>query len=404
MPASLTKHLEQCLEGVVIGPPLFDPAGRHPCMVVYPLFPKHLGPDPTTTITLTEGLSRGVRLRDTGQVDRVHMENPLAASILVGESEVLIGETQTRALQVSCLISPGQRVSLPVNCIEERRLTEYQAEFTQADICPWKLRSFKLEQLSRHGETHQHRIWDRIESYLQHAESSSPTADLRAVYGTHSFELNALRHRYPLHPGQIGAACALGQDLYLELFNAPELLEDRYDLLLKSALVEAVVTPQDQISPPGVLRAFLDQLPAAGRSSRLIQTASHRGKGRSAVFTGQGITGMALMADEEVVHLCAHLRCWGKTQPFPVVKPLFDQACADWGETPFLAQLAQDYHFRRRRYQSFKDQLEPLTPTLPKDAGSRLAILTEELELRAPPPRPLAPALHHFFLRLFERH
>lgn len=404
MPASLTKHLEQCLEGVVVGPPLFDPAGLLPCMVVYPLFPNHLGPDPTTTITLTEGLSRGVRLRDTGQVDRVHVDNPLEASILVGESEVLIGGTQTRALQISCLIPPGQRVSLPVNCIEERRLTEYQAEFTQADICPWKLRTFKLEQLARHGETHQHRIWDRIESYLQHAESASPTADLRAVYGTHSFELNSLRHRYPLHPGQIGAACAVGQELYVELFNAPELLEDRYDQLLKSALIEAVVAPQDQVVSPAVLRAFLGQLPAAGRASRLIRTASLKGKGRSAVFNDQSITGTALMADEEVVHLCAHQRCWGKTQPFPVVKPQLDQACADWEEGAFFNLLAQEYRPRRRRYQAFKDQLDPLAPAGLRNPGSRQPILTSDRELRSPPPRPLAPALHGFFLRLFQQH
>lgn len=403
MPASLSKHLEQCLEGVVVGPPLFDPAGLHPCMVVYPLFPSHLGPDPPTTITLVEGLNRGVRLRDTGQVDRVHVENPLAASILVGESEVLIGATQARALQISCLIPPGQRASLPVNCIEERRFTEYQAEFTQADICPWKLRTFKMEQLARHGQTHQHRIWEHIESYLQHAESPSPTADLRSVYSTHSFELNSLRHRYPLQPGQIGAACALGQDLYVELFNAPELLEDRYDQLLKSALIEAVVTPQDQVASPEVLRAFLDQLPAAGRASRLIQPASLKGKGRSAVFTAQGITGTALMADEEVVHLCAHQRCWGKTQPFQVVKPQLSQVCADWEEGAFFSLLERDYLPRRRRYQAFKDQLEPLPPTLLKDPGARFPILADDKELRSPPPRPLAPVLHAFFLRLFQQ-
>lgn len=404
MSASLTKHLEHCLEGVVVGPPLFDPAGREPCMVVYPLFPNHLGPDPITTITLAEGLSRGVRLRDTGQVDRVHVDNPLDASILVGESEVLIGETQTRALQVSCLIPPGQRVSIPVNCIEERRLTNYQAEFTQADICPWRLRSFKLEQLARHGETHQHRIWDRIESYLQHAEAASPTADLRAVYGTHSFELNSLRHRYPLHPGQIGAACSVGNELYLELFSAPELLEDRYDQLLKSALIEAVVAPQDQVAPPEVLRAFLGQLPAAGRSSRLIHTASLKGKGRAAVFNAQGITGSALMADREVIHLCAHQSCWGKTQPFPLVKPQLAQACADWEGGAFFNLLEQEYRPRRRRYQAFKDQLDPLAPAAPNIPGSHLAILTNNSELRSPPPRPLAPALHAFFLRLFQQH
>ena len=403
MATSLTKHLEHCLAGVVIGPPLFDSTGAFPSMVVYPLFPNRLGPDPPTTITLSEGLSRGVRLKDTGQVDRVHLENPLAASILVGESEVLIGATQTRALQISCLIPPGQRVSLPVNCIEERRLTEYQAEFSQADVCPWKMRVFKMEQLARHGETHQHRIWDRIESYLQHAQSPSPTGDLRAVFGAHAFELNTLRHRFPLYPGQIGVACGLGQELFVELFNAPELLEDRYDQLLKSALIEAVIAPQDQALPPEVLRDFLAKLPAAGRASRLIQPASLKGKGRSAFFNSQGITGAALMADDELIHLCAHQRCWGKTRPFEAVMPQLEQACANWEEGAFLDLLTTDYSSRRRRYQAFKEQLVPLPPALLKEQGARLPILPLDNALRSSQPRPLPPALHAFFLKLFQQ-
>ncbi len=404
MAASLTKFLERCLEGVVLGPPLFDQAGLLPCMVVYPLFPSHLGPDPPTTITLAEGLRRGVRLRDSGQVDRVHVDNPLDASILVGESEVLIGETQTRALQISCLIPPGQRSSIPVNCIEERRLTAYQAEFTQADICPWNLRSFKLEQLARHGETHQHRIWDRIEGFLDRAETASPTADLRAVFGTHSFDLNSLRHRFPLHPGQCGAVCALGQEMYLELFGAPELLEDRYQHVLKSALIEAVVAPQEHVASPEVIRSFLGALPAAARASRLIHPASLKGKGRSAVFSNQGITGSVLMADNDVVHLCAHQRCWGKALPFPLVRPDLDQACADWEGVAFFNLLEQDYGPRRRRYQAFKDNLDPTAPPQRRDLGARLPMPAVTSELRSPPPQPLAPALHRFFLRIFQQH
>ncbi|MBM3279792.1 MAG: hypothetical protein FJY95_17185 [Candidatus Handelsmanbacteria bacterium] len=404
MAASLTKQLERCLNGVVVGPPLFDHSGLLPCMVVYPLFPNQLGPAPPTTITLTEGLSRGVRLRDTGQVDRVHVENPLDASILLGESEVLVGKTQTRALQISCLIPPGQRASIPVNCIEERRLTEYHAEFTQADICPWNLRSFKLEQLARHGETHQHRIWDRIETFLSRTESPSPTADLRAVYNTHAFDLNSLRHRYPLHPGQCGAVCAVGQELYLELFSAPELLEDRYHQLLKSALIEAVIAPQEQVGSPEGVRAFLGALPAAGRASRLVHPASLKGKGRSAVFSAQGITGAALMADQEVVHLCAHQRCWGRTQPFPDVLPHLDQARADWEGGAFFSLLEEEYGPRRRRYQAFKEQLDPSAPPEERKLSGRLAPQGDVRGLRAPPPRPLAPRLHDFFLRIFQQH
>lgn len=404
MSTSLTKQLEQCLETLVVGPPLYDAAGALPCMVVYPLFPHHLDPDPPSTISLAEGLRLGVRLRDTGQVDRVHLDNPLAASILVGESSVLIGETQTRALQISCLIPPGQRASLPVNCIEERRLTSYQAPFTGSDICPWNLRSFKLEQLARHGETHQHRIWDRIEGYLDRAETASPTADLRAVYGTHSFELNSLRHRYPLHPGQCGVVCAVGQELFLEFYAAPELLEDQYPQLLKSALIEAVVAPEDQVAPPEAIRAFLTELPLAGRASRLIHPVSLKGRGRAAVFNSGGITGSALVADRELVHLCAHQRCWGKAQAFPLVRQALDQACADWEGGAFFELLEEEYRPRRERYEAFKDSLDPAVPPEIRAPGNRLAASSGERDQRPPPPRPLAPGLHRFFLRLFQQH
>jgi hypothetical protein len=224
------------------------------------------------------------------------------------------------------------------------------------------------------------------------------------VYAIHSFELNALRHRFPLRPGQVGAVCAVGQELFLELFSAPELLEDRYDQLLKSALIDAVVAPQDQVASPEVLRAFLDQLPAAARSSRLIHCAGLKGKGRSAVFSALGITGTALMADQEVIHLCAHQRCWGKALPFPAVAPQLAQACDDWEGGAFFRLLEEEYRPRRRRYQAFKDHLNPLAPAELKSRESRKAIPANDKELRSPPPRPLAPALHRFFLRLFQQH
>ena len=92
-------------------------------MVVYPLFPSKLHPDPPDMVTLSEAMRRGVALNDTGVVSRVHLENPLPTSVLAGESEILIGSTQLRAVQFSCLIPPERRIALPVNCKDSSDLT-----------------------------------------------------------------------------------------------------------------------------------------------------------------------------------------------------------------------------------------------------------------------------------------
>lgn len=404
MSGSLAKYLEDLLDGLVIGPPAFDPQGELPNMVVYPLFPSRLAPEPPDSITLAEGLRRGVRLRDTGMVNRVHVDNPLPAAILVGESEILIGPTQLRALQFSCLIPPGHRASLPVSCVEERRHTEYQAEFTDTDICPWTLRSFKLEQLARHGEAHQHRIWGRIEDYLEGSGAHSDTRDVRATFAQHAFHLCELRRLFRPHPGQVGLVCAVGQDLFLEWFSAPEFLEDRYEYLLKSALIEAVNAPQRLATTPEQVREFLEQLVPASRSSRVVRCAGLKGNGRSAVFSSQGITGAALMAGGELVHLCAHQRRWGQAQPFAALQGQLEQAHAHWeGEgAPFLDALKREYTRRRRRYASFKNSLEPLCGAPVPNGARTPSFPTEDLP-RPPRPRPLAPALHEFFLRLFQQ-
>ena len=139
MPFSLSKFLQDHIDNIVVGPPQFDRLGRVPNMVVYPLFPTSLDPHPSPLITLSEAMRRGVSLHDTGLVNRVHVDNPLPASVLAGESDVLLGPTQLRSLQYSCLVPPYCRASLPVNCVEEGQPTEYQARFTQSSALPMVL-------------------------------------------------------------------------------------------------------------------------------------------------------------------------------------------------------------------------------------------------------------------------
>ena len=60
----------------------------------------------------------------------------------------------------------------------------------------------------------------------------------------------------------------------MELFSDPELFEDRYDQILRSAMVEAFVRPSDDVVPPEAIRAFLNQIAHVSQHSRIMNSRS----------------------------------------------------------------------------------------------------------------------------------
>jgi hypothetical protein len=402
---SLAEALRKTVDTIVIGPPQFDPTANLPNMVVYPLFPtKPLGDDPPHIITLSQALRRGVRLTETGVVSQVHVDNQLSATILVGESEILVGPTQLRSVQFSCLVPPGRRASLPVNCVEAGQPTVFQAEFTEAEACPWYLRAFKLEQLARHGENHQRRIWDRIKEYLQHTNTVSSTQDVSAIYDQFGDDVDSLSQLFPLRAGQVGCICVVGQDLFVEVFGEPEILEDRYEGVLRSALIEAVAHPSRMVATSSSVQPVLEELVDASHSSKVMQNRSLRDAGRTQVFAAGRISGSGLVANGELVHLTAHKRCWGYGQAFSeqlgdleTDRILREEEFAD-----LFQRLERKCKPRRKRYKSYLKDLQPLV-TSRRENPSPIDYAQSETVNQAPRPMPLSPSLHRFFLELFRR-
>ena len=404
MSRSLARVLQGWLGELSVGPPLFEPTGELPNMVVYPVLPGTLSPDPPDLVTLSTGLRRGVRVNDTGFVSQVHIDNPLPTSVLVGESDLLVGPTQLRSVQFSCLVPPFRRASLPVNCVEAGQPTVYQAQFTATEACPWYVRSFKLEQLARHGESHQHRIWDNIKSYLKGADTASSTHDVRAVFKNYGNDVASLSSLFPPMPGQVGAIAAVGQDLFVELFSDPEILEDRYDQVLQSALVEAVAHPTREVVPAHQVHGLMDELIEVSRDCRVVENRSLRDSGRSLVFSSKGISGSALLCGDRLLHLSAHKRCWGSGLPFADQAADLAQGKADWEAqgSDHARQIGRAYSKRRKRYNSFIESLATTvhdTVTVDEDFSDDLLLPPEGDSV--PLPRPLSRPIHEFFVQLF---
>ena len=404
MSLTFSKSLAEHLDQVIVGPPVYDSRGKLQNMVVYPILPLGLGADPPDMITLSEALNMGLRLTDTGVVSRVHADNPLPTSILAGESEILIGSTQARSLQFSCLLGPQRKAALPVNCVEEGRPTEYQTEFNRADACPWPLRAYKMEQLARFGEPPQYWVWDQIKNYLSQTATCSATHNVHAVIDNISHQMQSLGGIFPLQVGQVGAICTVGQGLIVELFGDPEIFEDRYDQVLRSAMAEAIANPSDQIVHPGRVSHFLPQIVEICQQSKVLDARSLKDSGRALAFSGMGISGQALISEGHLVHLAAHQKCIGQIRPLADLVPVMDSARSDWelNRPTSLDSLGKTYVRRRRRYNAFKSKLQEYRPSEQKETPDQIQSSKESES--APAPIPLNPALHKFFLRLFSRH
>ena len=260
---------------------------------------------------------------------------------------------------------------------------------------------------SHHGESHQHRIWERIRDYLHHAGATSGTQDVGAVFGAHGGDVENLSSAFPLMPGQSGAICAVGQDVFVELYGDPELLEEQYEQVLRSALVEAVAHPTREVTPPDQVRRLPASLVAACRHGRTVDSRSLRDGGRSQVFSGEGVSGSALVSGGRLVHLAAHKRCWGFGRPFDEQVGQLDAERQSWLDEHggFAADLERQYTRRQREYDRYKRGLSAQSHPAPRtgddDAFGSVGHLSDQPD--AARPVPLSEGTYGFFLRLFRK-
>jgi len=262
-----------------------------------------------------------------------------------------------------------------------------------------------MGQMAEHGEPPQYLIWDSIKDYLRSARTASTAHDLHAVLDQNAYALKNLSALFPVQPGQVGAVCAVNQDLYLELFADPEILEDRYSNLLRSAMVEAVAHPGDQVVPTTMVPSFLKQVVDASQKSRLLESRGLKDSGRSLAFADHNITGAALIAYSQLIHLSAHQNCLGFSKPFADLQPDLEMSLRDWeDENPqFFTDLEDRYADRRKRYRAFKDKLKPLRKSTSSEEKSPPASEKASPEDTAVPPLPLSSYLHDFLYQLFRR-
>ncbi|MGC8866419.1 MAG: ARPP-1 family domain-containing protein [Bacteroidales bacterium] len=225
---------------------------------IYPLF--NQGKHAISYIPLAEAFRRSAdnnnsfvikEVSEAGSVNQLIVINGLDSCVLILDGEQLKGAKQNRAINITSLIGAGNKVIIPVSCIERGRWHGQSTFFDMKDSdldMPGDVRSSKLEGvvekfqkdfkrgIDPHFSSDQHEVWKAIfNKHLCHRVQSK-TGSMTHISRSERFrEANKIASMVPLLENQAGIL-VFRKNVFLgmEYISAPRVFEDNFKTLLNS--------------------------------------------------------------------------------------------------------------------------------------------------------------------------
>jgi hypothetical protein len=288
------------IEAIQLGDPV-----EHRGVVIAPLFPRRQPRVEYLTFHDAHPLGFTVQEVDAaGSVPELAVRNPLEQKVLLYDGEELLGAKQNRILNVTVLVAGESKTVISVSCVEEGRWSARSASFSSARHAAYpELRRRKSERLSaqpfERGAA-QSVVWDEVRAKSTRHGVASSTGAQSDIFEQRGKDLDTLRKRFALQPGQSGAIFAVGDRFCMDYVSHPDAFESLYPKLLNGYLLDAIESLDGKPARLEELRAFHLATEAAPRSRR-----PSAGLGEDVRFRSHGAVGSGLELDGELVQLCA---------------------------------------------------------------------------------------------------
>ena len=301
------QDIEQLLAAVSVAP-----AVQFRNLAVFPLLgaggaaPDYL----TLDESLEAQLAHVTEVSESGSVPELAFENGADRDILLLDGEELVGARQNRIINLTILVGAGQKLVIPVSCVERGRWSYRSREFGTAKRKLFaRARAAKMAQVSRSMErdglraADQSAIWSDISGKSARLDVRSETQSMSDIYEQRNAALAGYQQAIRAVPGQIGAVFAVdGEVRGVEILDAPASFAKFLDKLTASYAMDAIDTDRLREAGPSLdeVRDFLTRVQAA--SGRRFPAL---GKGEDVRLEAPGLAGGALVADGRIVHLAA---------------------------------------------------------------------------------------------------
>jgi hypothetical protein len=260
---------------------------------------------------LERKLARVTEVSDGGAVPELAFENESAEKILLVDGDELIGAKQNRIVNLSILVGPGERLVIPVSCVEQGRWSYRSRNFTAAHRTLFaKARAKKAVRVSQSMRasggraSDQGEIWSDVAQKLASVGVQSGTHAMADAYLERGQDLEAYAAAFRPEPRQRGAVIALdGRLVGLELFDSASAFSKYFAKLVHSYALDAIETANGKHICPSEdeVRRFIDSLLNAE-----AEEFAALGEGQDIRLTGEHVAGGALAADGRLIHLAGY--------------------------------------------------------------------------------------------------
>lgn len=280
----------------------------HGPLTVFPLF----GPPPRLEyVAFSQGIQAGVVIRELekgAQVGDLLVINPTDVPVLLFEGEEVIGAQQNRTFDTSVLVPEGERLQVPVSCVEAGRWDGSRAHdhFTPAPQAAYPaLRRLKNEAArantmrGHEPRAAQGEVWSEVAAKSARLETASTTGAMHDVFEGRRDRLDEFVSAITLHEGQTGAIAAIGgKATVLDHVSRPDVFAALHGPLVQGYALDALEASDEAPVDDDAVGAFL----RAVLASRLSEHDGV-GLGRDVRFADRGVSGAGLVAGDEVVQV-----------------------------------------------------------------------------------------------------
>ena len=259
---------------------------------------------------LTLGGIRVTEVSDAGSVPELKVMNSLDRPVLLLDGEELVGAKQNRVFNLSILVPANTELLVPVSCVEVGRWQRASAEFRRAGRAQYAAgRAERVAQVSESLDSSglrrsaQSEVWQNIAAKGQRMGVDSKTGAMADIYQKFEGTVDEYVKGLPASEGQVGAVFAIGDRIVgLDLFDADTTFRSLLETLVRSYALDALESPRSEATPTADSAAAF--LKAVGSAPSTLFKAV--GLGDDIRLRNDAVSGAALVADGELVHLCAY--------------------------------------------------------------------------------------------------
>ena len=264
--------------------------------------------------TLDEALKLGgirvTEVSEDGSVNELKVLNTLDLPVLLLDGQELVGAKQNRVFNLTILVPANTELLVPVSCVEAGRWRHSSAAFKTAGRAQYAAgRAERVSQVSDSlalrglRASDQSAVWRSIAAKESRMGVESETGAMADMYERFEGTVDEYVQGLPAVEGQVGAIFLVSAEIIgLDLFDSESTLHSLLATLVRSHALDALESPRAEATPTAdAAVAFLKAVSTAPNASFKAV-----GLGDDVRLRDAAVSGAALSADGELVHLCAY--------------------------------------------------------------------------------------------------